>query len=291
MKTTKFINRATSLFAAACMMGSLTAGPLASAATVLEDFSSGTLAGGTGWDPAQGGWNVRTFRGPTTTEVINANPFGSGGNYLQVAYTQNIVNDGSHSIVRRKFDTTVINVAAQHMIKFDYRLDFATHWNKIDEKVAIYAGPTSPDLAGSYANLSNTWGLLYDGVNGWRVIAGNGAGGVVYVAPEVLLRSNADGSTIYSVAVDVRPETHTFTISISDGTHAETWGGQEFSFINPNADAGNYLSFYTEARNGVTIKYSLDNVEVIPEASSVALVLVGLGGLAIVHRGRSLQLN
>ena len=252
-------------------------------AVVTDDFTSGYPSGGSGWLTS---WNTYTYRGPTTATVENTHPFSSGGNYLHVNYTDNVNNSGGVSIVSRAFDPNAVSISAPETVSFNIRLDAATHWDSTNEILAVYAGSSSTTLRGSYAALTNTWSLEYDGLNGWQVLSGDGSGSVLYTAASTPLLSAADGNTVYAVTVQVDPGTRKFTVSISDGTRTENWGNGAFSFIDPSATtAGNYLSFYSHVRYGVSIDYSVDNVAVVPEASSLSLTVAGAIGIGLLGKG------
>lgn len=248
---------------------------------VLDDFSSGTpnttntpgflQSGGNGWSQD---WNLSVLRTTDySVNVSNSNPFPSGNNYLSIHHRRNVASGANaHFILRREFDTAVVNDMQYHNVQFDVRLDSATHWlnTGTGEVLGFYAGATSPASREAYLSPTNTWSLTYDGIEGWRVLYGDGNGGVAYSAPGTKLLSGADGNTTYSVSVHVHSETQQFSVSVSDGSRTETWDDQLFAFINPDSTGSNYLSFYNHVRNGVSISYSLDNITVVPETGTVA---------------------
>lgn len=267
---------------------------ISNAALVTDDFSGSYPGGGLGWTED---WNYRHYR---TTDPDSKAQYRSGsplpGNdyYLSVRYNHNISGSGPYSIISRPFDTAIINNLAAHTVSFDFRLDSATHWNNAAERFVVFAASQAVTKNAAYENTAtNTWGISYDGANGWTMVEGDGAGGVRYVAPSVQFQSAADGSTVYNITLNIDPASQTFTVSISDGDRTENWSNQAFNFINPTATAsGEYLHFYVNTRTGVNMEYSVAGlrVEQIPEPGAVALAgvpLLGLGLRRWLRRRRS----
>ena len=255
------------------------------AATISDNFSGTYPGGGSGW---AGDWNYRHFR--TTSpdskaEYRNINPLPGSDNYLNVRYNYNVSGSGGYSAVSRPFDTTVVDNQQAHKVSFDFRLDFVTHWDNSRERIAFFASSQAVSRSAAYnATTTNTWGLSYDGANGWTVIESDGAGGIRFVSPTVQFQSAADASTVYSIALNIDPTSRSFTVSISDGDRTENWNNASFSFINPAATAsGNHLQFYAESRTGVQTEYSLANlrVEQIPEPGAAALAGITVAGLGL----------
>jgi hypothetical protein len=274
------------LFSHAVALSALFALGTSGIAAVISDNFSGTYpGGGSGW---AGDWNYRHYRTTapdSKAEYRNINPLPGSDNYLNVRYNYNVDSSGGYSIVSRPFDTTVVDNQQAHKVSFDFRLDFATHWNNEAERIAFFAASQAVSRNAAYnATTTNTWGLSYDGANGWTVIESDGAGGIRFVSPSVQFQSAANASTVYSITLNIDPTSRSFTVSITDGDRTENWDNTAFNFINPAATAsGNHLHFYAHSRRGVQTEYSLANLHVdqIPEPSTTALAGITVAGLGL----------
>lgn len=260
------------------------------AAAVTDDFSGTYPGGGSGW---LNDWNYRHYRTTdpnSKAEYRDTNPLSGSDNYLAVRYNRNVSGSGGYSIISRAFDPLEVDNQQAHRITFDFRLDYATHWNHTGERIAFFAAAQNVSRSTPYAPLNPTasspatWGISYDGANGWTIIESDGAGGVRYTSPGVLFKSAADASTVYQIILDIDPDSKSYSVSISDGDRTEKWDDTLFNFVNPSATAsGNFLHFYADTRNGVQVEYAVSGlrVEQIPEPGTAALVGVAAMGFGL----------
>lgn len=255
------------------------------AIVVSEDFSSGTLTGGTGW--LGGSWTpLRTS--PATPVVSSANPLTPGsGNYLPVV--ANNTASQTHG-VSRTIPTVVATNA--HTITFDWRMDTPltnfTEWND-----RVHFGASNGDV-NSNANFSWLVGVA---------AASNGTTNVVPAGKWYVYDHDGDsdftGDNLIDTGVDlVSGVTYSFTIQVNPvgtGTYTVSFTGSNgtgfssgtLDFRNRNSAIANHIVFanVTSATTDGTA-FSFDNfaIDGVPEPS--AALLVGISGLAVVVRRR-----
>lgn len=268
---------------------------------VSDDFSSGYPDGGTGW---VNDWTFYQYHGNTpprpdaVVAVTNTNPFGSAGNYLSVSGYMG-EQGYAHSNIYRTFDKGIVDTQTTHTVSFDFRLDESPLWGVVNpsnqDNWSVFARHTlAPLHLLGPIQTDNTWGLTYGGASGWQIITTDGAGDVKYVAPSAPF-FNAPGSSIFNVVITILPESKAFKVSISDGVRTEDWGGAAFGFIDQSQEsAGDILYFYNQARDGVVLDYSLDNIQVVPEPNAAALAAGScllLAFTSLLRKKKNLQSN
>lgn len=250
-----------------------------------DDFSSGTLSGGTGWLNA---WTP-TATVPTTPVVSNASELTAGsGNYLPVAPTS-VTGNTTHA-VSRQFSSVV--ASSPYTVRFDWRLDTAlTNFNTFNDRVHIggSAGNVTSDatfswLVGVSAADNGTTNVVPDG--NWYVYdytTNNAFSGANLVNTGISLTTGVT----YSFVVNVNPAARNYTVTIN-GSDASSYVSGTLDFRNQSSSPTNTLAFgsVTNETNDPTT-FSIDNISIdgIPEPSSIALLGV-MGAIGITRRRR-----
>ena len=250
-----------------------------------DDFSSGTLSGGTGWINS---WTP-TATSPATPVVSSASELTAGsGNYLPVAPTS-VTSNTTHA-VSRQFSSVV--ASSPYTVRFDWRMDTAlTNFNTFNDRVHIggSAGNVNSDatfswlvgVAGADNGATNVvpdgnW-YVYDYTNN------NGFSGSNLVDTGITLTT----SVVYSFIVNVNPAARTYTVNIS-GSDSSSYTSGALDFRNQSSTPTNTLAFgsVTHATNDNTT-FSIDNISIdgVPEPSSIALAGL-LGAIGLIRRRR-----
>lgn len=257
------------------------------------DSFRGAAAGG--WQSA---WTLGTPFGTATsqTQVTNATPLDSGGNYLQVDFTSGAGPAGH--VVRRQYSSNVgsggIDITQDHTISFQFRLD---------SPAANRSTTTVGDVIRFFDNIDNSsssgtatsWSIMSSSATfGGRLafVAGNGAGagGITTIDTGIAVVNDA----VYTVSVTVHPVAGPFDLAnnfptwdatISDGVTTFTQTGMRFR--NNAVTTGRVLQFSGEVNTaGERLAFSIDNVSVVvPEpASAILLGVVAAGTLCRRNR-------
>ncbi len=255
------------------------------AIVVSEDFSSGTLSGGTGW--LAGSWTaLRTS--PVAPVVSSVNPLTPGsGNYLPVV--ANTTQQQTHG-VSRTIPTVVATNA--HTITFDWRLDtsltdFASWTDRVHFGASngdVNSTPNFSWLVGVAAASNSTANVVPAGK--WYVYDHDGDSDFTGAN---LINTGVDlvAGVTYSFTIQVNPAgTGTYTVSFI-GSNGTSYNSGTLDFRNQNSAVANQIVFasVTSATDDGTT-FSFDNfaIDGVPEPS--AALLVGISGLAVLARRR-----
>lgn len=280
----------------------------ATAATTLENFESyssgNTLAtplnGGTGWS---GAW---VTAGTTTASgVVSATtPLDGGNQYLDTDLT-NTAAGAAMGLGRGLADGAP---TGNFTVSFDWRPDSLTGWGgSANDRFEFYSSSSGATVnsAGLGGNTTTSPYLLgvFGAARGANYTASSAAGQLfgVYSAVNTndgfsgdryfVLGSVATGGngttlamvagTTYSFTIEVFSDTQTWNVAVTDGTTTASstglkwWGTTTQPFIGFGARG----SAGSETRS-----FSVDNVSVVPEPGSMALLT--LGGVAFLGRRR-----
>jgi len=294
----------TSLLAAAAA-GWLLA-PLLHAATV-ANFSAGndntnggtnaptpdsfTGSAGGGW---QGGW-ITTASGTAVATVKNTSPVSGGGNYLSMTLA------GSSSVAQVGLDRLFggagggVSLTATQTISWDFRLDetglstftggndrYQFMGNAAPDQTTagsdewfVFASGANPNLVPGF--VADTW-LFYSGSTSTNAFNnGTVANSGIALTP----------GTTYHFTITTNPVTKTYLGSVSDGVTTYTtptalnW--RNYS-SNPTASGGYFIASTIADNAGETRAYSLDSVQIVPEPSTMPLLMGALGLLGLRRR-------
>ncbi len=263
----------------------------ASAAPIVANFTDGnsssqvdayTGVAGDGWATAWGTAR-NTENSSQTITVTDSNPFPDGGNRLSVSLTS------THSAARgltvaRRYDG--VNLAKAQTISFDFRLDSTPAETR---RFYFFDSTLSdPTLSGEAA--TNTWSIRVN-ANG-RVLLGNGRSGanaVFYTVPSGDITLSA--GTPYRFTIEVSPAAvaaeSSYTVRIENLTNpVDVYQSAALAFIGSHTATGGNLNFYSSLEavsSSTTLTYSLDNISVVPETSTVALASAGLVSLGLAR--------
>lgn len=280
MKLPHPTHRSKSVLAAATF--SLFAGSIASA-QITANFTDGngtssvdqyTGIAGNGWSSA---WYTVGPSGNSTSTTItagvtNTTPLNGGGNYLSVTNTPGANGQGD-GVGRDISSANGVNLASPYTISFDFRLDSATTNWAGNDGVNIYNDSNSKILGGD-----NGFQIVGDS-SGWRVRNGN-----AFLNTGVSLVSG----TVYNFTIALDPTNSQYTTTITGGASPYASGTLGYRDTAAAATDFTHLIFNSKDNQGTdTISYSIDNLIVVPEPASAA-VLLGLTGLglAICRRSR-----
>lgn len=268
-------------------------------AAIIADFSGGAGNGlpdqfiGTAGEGWAGAWNTRNGSGGTTTfTVLDTDPFGAeGGNYLQVDYVRTTAGGSNRSGVARAFDTAgspSVDLTKPYTISFEFRVDALMGFNSSGDQIAFSSESTT--TVGGFGT-DAPWSLLIRGDTGWIVSNGDGVGGISSnLNFSSLGLTSLSTNTIYSIKVFVDPANFGYDLTITTGGQtyraSDLNGGNLLGFrTNTTAGTANVLQFRATNNDiGDEIKWSLDNIAVVPEPSTSALLLGGI--LWVGHRFR-----
>lgn len=228
--------------------------------TGLVDAFTGMSGGGwtTPWTVSPGASGAPT--------VVNTNPLtASGGNYLQVDLT-----GSDRNVIRQYGNTPDFNVASNHSISWQWRLDEPFEANSQFDRINFFAN-ASPSSSSTTSTNSWTIGVAPTlmGHDSWYFYdrqLDNSFGPQNAVNTGMAL---TPGVT-YSFSVDLNPVAGTYDASISDGVHQFT--AEDLNFRSPSLSS-TYLHFGGKVSNGSSdaLSYSLDSVAITGGSNDVDL--------------------
>ncbi len=236
--------------------------------TASFDQYTGTAGGG--WT---GGWITDSS---ISAEVVNTSPLNGGGNYLSVtdSETTTSANFSVLSRVYTAFDN--VDPADVHTIRFDFRLDSPAS-NLTGPDAIVFFNSNNNELGGP--NGFEIRGFHLTGSSGlvWTFRDGNG---------RISSGMTIETGVVYSFTLTVDPQNLSYVVSIDNGT--TTVASDPLAYRTTSPGARPWLNFGSrDQTEGQTITYSLDNLSIVPEPASLSLM--GLSGLALLHRRREVQ--
>lgn len=259
-------------------------------AALTDNFDVGAYPNtGTGWES---GWVESTGGNNVDGTVTDANPLNGGGNYLTVTNTANNTSLG----VRRNIGTLTSSI---YTVTFDWRLDTPlTTFTAFNDRV--HFGSTSETGLGTTVNSgwiigvaaadNGTTNTVFDGnwyfYNNQSTTADGSFDSANMMDTGIALKSGV----IYSFAVTVDSSAQTYSAAIS-GSDGSSFSASNLNFRNQTGNGLNQSNLVwggaVSAGSGSsleTLTWSLDNVHIVPEPSS--LMLAGLSGLLCFVRRR-----
>lgn len=257
------------------------------AAPIVANFDDGNSStypdgyGGTAGGGWADGWKTggnRFSTSATTGSVINTNPLNGGGNYLRftVATTKALGNVGnSQGFVQRQVNKSAIgftDISQPLTISFDFRPETTLTSGQsyfMFGSTSNYAGTGDP----------NTWG-----------ISGAGDAGSTWQFGAVKSGISIVTGTVYHFTLEIDPATQSYFGTVSDGVSSFTTEAAVLFRALGATNAGEWLNFGVKLANSGTAvdasaSFSIDNLMIIPEPSTVAL-LTTAAGIAMVRMFR-----
>lgn len=160
-------------------------------------------------------------------------------------------------------------------MSFDFRVESLTGWSSSGDQFAF--SPESTSTLGAFG-ADAPWTLWYRADQGWVVSQMTGAG------LKNLLFSNAGMDValtinmVYSIKVEVDPLSNKYELTITAGSNtykaSDLNGGQWLELRSAPSNTTNYLHFRVTADGAADAAlFSLDNIKVVPEPGSYALLL------------------
>lgn len=237
---------------------------------------------GDGWTSA---WGSPAGNVPTTS-VTSASPINGSGNYLSV--NPNGAGDGA---IGRAFDGTGlnggVNATLPVTISFDLRIDALGGWGANGDYITIHSstGTGAYNVSGASSFIIRGYGASpATGKNGneWLLYSGAGDGGTFAASNFVNSGMTIAPNTTYHFTVTSNPTMETYGVTISNGTTSVSsadlgWRANAGTGLQTN------LAFnHRESSTADTFGYSIDNISIVPEPSTV--LLGGLGMLALLRR-------
>lgn len=257
-------------------------------AQIVANFSDGnstsavdawTGRAGNGWASA---WSSGANKNASLSAgVVSTMPLQDGGNYLSVAVTNSVTTGESmqSGIIGRRYEAAPgIDLNSAHTISFEFRLDSdASTFDRVYFSGAQKSMLNLTDAGTTWLIRGNSSGtiLLHDGTQSTRLDGITLNQGNVYRFTINVMPSPLAADSRYSVTVE----------DLTAATGPTTSG--LLKFYTPQTDVGGFINFTASVTTGNTAIYSLDNIAVIPEASSVTLGGFALTTLAFLHRFRS----
>ncbi|AHF90170.1 hypothetical protein OPIT5_07965 [Opitutaceae bacterium TAV5] len=260
--------------------------PLASAATIVADFTGGlgttdashqfTGAVGEGWKTA---WSTSQTNA-TVTPVIGAN------DWLTISVTAGPASARRSSLNRAYYSgaSAVIDVTRAYTVSFSLTFDDLTGFTSSADYIGIFDSP-SQQTGVAVGGTTNSWAFQITG-NSKTIQWNNGnrdGGSAAFVSSGITVETGK----VYTFTVDVDPATLSYTASITtDGNPVSTVTSTSLGFRSAATslgDTGRYFHLNT-LMDGPTDSwsYSLGGVTLsqIPEPRAAAF-LGGLGTLLV----------
>lgn len=250
------------------LLGTLPAAP--ACAQISADFTGGNSSSivdawrgipGDGW---VNNWQVPTNANTTlTATVTKATPLTpTGGNYLQ--YT--VVNgspdlDRSGSVSRQYGDHADVNLAGEHTLTFELRMDTAPESLKRFVLFDSQEFLLTPFSEGTFV----TW-LIRSQTNG-NIQVYNGTSAVA--TGMALAQGNA-----YRFTIRVRPSAtaadSSYTVQIENLTSQASYESGPLQFYTAQTAVGGTLNFVATVPTGNQATFSLDSIHIGPDPSPAA---------------------
>lgn len=260
---------------------------LAEAVTLTLDFAGGEgtasvdqYAGkaGDGWAT---GWTVgrsQTAIGFTGTVTNDTPLYSNGDNYLKASMTSlgESSTGAQQAGVRRKIDSSVIDLTAAFSYSFYFRAD--DDWSSNSAQYMIFSNGS----AASGTSNDSTWAITStaQAASKWTFRSGSS---------DVVSTMAVTAGTTYFFTINTNPATKSYTVTISNGT--TTYDSPSLAWRSSAKTEAEFLHFVvkdTTQATAATMEFSLDHLTlsqadapVVPEPMTTALFL-GTGALLAV---------
>lgn len=246
------------------------------AGTTSVDQFAGVAGSGwkTGWTNSIGS-STSSYSGTVT----NATPLYVGGdNYLSLTFSVTGANTTNQWLrTSRQIDSAAINLSSALTYSFTLRPDSIVSGS--NEYFTIFSATAATNFTGG----TDTWKITADG-GGWHAYSGGTIVDLGKVGASALL------GTDYQFIVYSDPTSQTWALTINNLTNGTStssgtmvWRSTattENSFINIVSGSG--------STSAATFGYSLDNISIVPEPVTTALLAIsGFGWVALRVRRRS----
>lgn len=241
---------------------------------------------GAGWASP---WGTSTPGGGTaaTVAIANTTPINASGNYLKVSSFY-----GGDNAVGRNYVTTGapgISIAQPVTFTLDLRVDTLTGFSSITDYLTVHA--TNSTVSGLEYNVSAASSFIIraygaspstgENANEWLLYNGGANGGSFDTNNFVNSGMTLTTGTTYRFTITSDPTTKKYSGSIYNGTTTVNWTNLGW---RANA-ASDKLGFNQKVSSGSDlISYSLDNISIVPEPGSLALL--GMAALPVLLRRR-----
>ena len=212
---------------------------------------------GDGWSTA---WREASDTDISAT-VINTSPLNGGGNYLSVTNNDAGTSTSGDCVGRKYTDFGGVVLTTPHTISFDFRLDTPVSQIVGSGDQLIFVNARGIALGGD--NGYGIWTVPVSGALkwGWR----NGGSGVTSTMDVVT-------GTVYHFTIDLDPAAHKYEVTISNGTTSVSSG--LVGYRNTTYAYLDYIDFFSKDVNlpSDPITFSLDNLRIVPEPATSALL-------------------
>lgn len=232
-------------------------------------------------------------RGESSSGVVtNASPVNGGGNYLSTSVP---AGEREVAMYRGITDYGGVNLAREHTVSFDFRVDDATRFDAAGSQTWFQFENTDGT---SSSSTTHTW---WAGINAnaggdpgvWAFRDGSGVGkGHSSAATDF----GVVAGVTYSFEFHVLPEQSQYSALLTDSTGNEfqsgllNFRGEEGAGLLTRA--GDNLIFDTKSSSETNItelplEYSIDNISIVPEPASAGMGLALAGFLTALITRRS----
>jgi hypothetical protein len=258
-------------------------------AAITETFDT-YPSGGSGWNAS---WVTSAGESIATASVESTNPLNGGGNYLSVSTSTAKPDTG----IRRNIGSLG---ASDYTLTFDWRYDGdITTFNSYYDRIHFGATPgTSLGTSNTFTWIIGVVGgddgnskfsdgewYFYNGVSD-SLTVDNGFNSANMKTTGIFLESGVTYS--FTVTVNAAAQTYSATIAPSNAPAFSAsdlnFRNQETSGGNRSTNASNLIFGGSNTGPGHTLDWSIDNIVIIPEPSS--LLLAGLSSLLCFARRR-----
>jgi len=238
---------------------------------------------GAGWDA---GWGTSGVTVPTAT-VANGSPINGSGNYLNVTYSA--TTDGA---LGRDFTGTGglgVDIAQPVTFTLDLRVNTLTGFNSNTDYLSVHAtnnndGASMFNVSGLSSFIIRAYGAspsVGENANEWLLYNGASDGATFNTDNFVNSGMALASGTTYQFIITSDPTTKKYSGSINNGTTSVNWSNLGWRSVA----ASDKLGFNERVSAGSDlISYSLDNISIVPEPGSLALL--GMAALPVLLRRR-----
>ncbi len=263
--------------------------PGVTSAAIVANFDGG--AGNTQVDQYVGiagnGWTSpwSTNNADMTVTVSNTTPLNSGGNYVTATTT----NASARSVKRTYGNHEEVNLAALHVISFDWRFDGnIAQFSANSDRLSIADGSTGGNgESGATAFLIRAHGADRGTATGlqWALYNG-GQDNAADIDDNLWVNSGMSfqAGVVYSFKIALDPVSRTYDVTIKDGSTTVTV--EDLGFWTSSNTVAGTLNFMSRKSAGAdNLAFSFDTVSIlVPEPASLSLL--GAGAVMMLSRLR-----